>query len=198
MKFAVAREALLRPLQLVTGVVERRQTLPVLSNLLISVEGDMLSMTGTDLEVQLVARVQLPAPASAGGEITVPARKLMDIWRALPEGADVEFSLDEARAVLRSGRSRFQLATLPAAEFPSIDEGATELELSLAQEQLRHLIERTSFSMAQQDVRYFLNGMLLEVEAEHVRAVATDGHRLAMCTLTPGSGEARQQVIVPR
>ena len=153
-------------------------------------------MTGTDLEVQLVARVQL-AGAATDGEITVPARKLMDIWRALPDGADIEFTVDESRAVLKTGRSRFQLATLPAAEFPSIDEGAAELELGLAQEQLRYLIEQTAFSMAQQDVRYFLNGMLLEVDAEHVRTVATDGHRLAMCTLSPGSGGSRQQVIVP-
>jgi DNA polymerase-3 subunit beta len=198
MKFAVSREALMRPLQLTSGVVERRQTLPVLSNLLLSVDGTTLSMTGTDLEVQVVAQVELAEPAASGGEITVPARKLMDIWRALPEGAQVEFAVDDTRATLRSGRSRFQLATVPAAEFPSIDEGATELELSLAQEQLRHLIDRTAFSMAQQDVRYFLNGMLLEVEPEHVRAVATDGHRLAMCTLSPGSGEGSQQVIVPR
>lgn len=198
MKFAVSREALLRPLQLVSGVVERRQTLPVLSNLLLSVDGTSLSMTGTDLEVQLVARLELDEPAESGGEITVPARKLMDIWRALPEGARVEFSLDDQRAILRSGRSRFQLATLPASEFPSIDEGGAELEFSLAQEQLRRLIDRTAFSMAQQDVRYFLNGMLLEVDPEHVRSVATDGHRLAMCTMTPGAGTGRQQIIVPR
>ncbi|HSG88430.1 MAG TPA: DNA polymerase III subunit beta [Pseudomonadales bacterium] len=198
MKFAVSREALLRPLQLVSGVVERRQTLPVLSNLLLSVEGNALTMTGTDLEVQLVAQVELEAAAESGGEITVPARKLMDIWRALPEGAMVEFALDDQRAILRSGRSRFQLATLPATEFPSIDEGAAEVEFSLAQEQIRRLIDRTAFSMAQQDVRYFLNGMLLEVEADHVRSVATDGHRLAMCTVTPGAGESRQQIIIPR
>ena len=199
MKFAVSREALLRPLQLVTGVVERRQTLPVLSNLLLSVDGNRLSMTGTDLEVQLVAVVELDAPAASGGEVTVPARKLMDIWRALPEGAKVEFGLDDQRATLRSGRSRFQLATLPASEFPSLDESAADLAVSLAQGQLRHLIERTSFSMAQQDVRYFLNGMLLEVNAEHVRSVATDGHRLAMCTVEPGVADAAlTQVIVPR
>jgi DNA polymerase-3 subunit beta len=198
MKFAVSREALLRPLQLVAGVVERRQTLPVLSNLCLSVDGDRLSIAGTDLEVQLVAQVQLDAPAASGGEITVPARKLMDIWRALPEGARVEFTLDEARAVLKSGRSRFQLSTLPAAEFPSLDEGTPELQFQLSQSQLRHLVNRTAFSMAQQDVRYFLNGMLLEVSGDHVRTVATDGHRLAMCTLAPGSGDQRRQIIVPR
>jgi DNA polymerase-3 subunit beta len=198
MKFAVSREALLRPLQLVAGVVERRQTLPVLSNLLLTVDGNTLSMTGTDLEVQLVARVELAEAATSGGEVTVPARKLMDIWRALPEGSSVEFSLDDQRAVLRSGRSRFQLATLPASEFPSIDEGSAEQEFSLGQDQLGRLIERTAFSMAQQDVRYFLNGMLLEVDPEHIRTVATDGHRLAMCSATPGAGGTRLQVIVPR
>ena len=198
MKFVVSREALLRPLQLVAGVVERRQTLPVLSNLLLSVDGKTLSMTGTDLEVQLVARMELAEPAISGGEITVPARKLVDIWRALPEGSSVEFSLDDQRAVLRSGRSRFQLATLPAGEFPSIDEGSAEQEFFLGQDQLSRLIERTAFSMAQQDVRYFLNGMLLEVDPEHIRTVATDGHRLAMCTVAASAGDSRLQVIVPR
>ncbi len=198
MKFSVSRDLLLRPLQLVTGVVERRQTLPVLSNLLVSVDGRELTLTGTDLEVQLVARVELPEPAEAGGEITLPARKLVDIWRALPDNAKVNIGLDDQRAILKSGASRFQLATLPAAEFPGIDEGAGELEITLGQNQLRHLIDRTAFSMAQQDVRYFLNGMLLEVTPEHLRSVATDGHRLAMCTLTPGTGAEKKQVIVPR
>ncbi|MCA1791221.1 MAG: DNA polymerase III subunit beta [Thioalkalivibrio sp.] len=205
MKFAVSREALLRPLQLVAGVVERRQTLPVLSNLLLTVDGSTLSMTGTDLEVQLVALIELDTPAASAGEITVPARKLMDIWRALPEGARVEFALDDQRAILKSGRSRFQLSTLPASDFPALDDSAAETAFSLGQDALRRLIDRTAFSMAQQDVRYFLNGLLLEVTGEHVRAVATDGHRLAMCTLTPEAGmpglvdsDTRQQIIVPR
>ena len=198
MKFVVSRDALLRPLQLVAGVVERRQTLPVLSNLCLTVEGDRLSLAGTDLEVQLVAELALEGPAASDGEITLPARKLMDIWRALPEGARVEFGLAEQRAVLRSGRSRFQLSTLPASEFPALDEGAAESGFTLSQGQLRHLIQRTSFSMAQQDVRYFLNGMLLEVAPEHVRTVSTDGHRLAMCTVRPGSEGTERQVIVPR
>lgn len=198
MKFSVSRDLLLRPLQLVTGVVERRQTLPVLSNLLLTVDGSDLSLTGTDLEVQLLARVVLPEPAAESGEITLPARKLMDIWRALPDGAKVDVALDDQRVVLRSGSSKFQLATLPAAEFPGIDEGVGELQLEMAQSRLRHLIDSTAFSMAQQDVRYFLNGMLFEVTPEHLRSVATDGHRLAMCTVTPGAGENRHQVIVPR
>jgi DNA polymerase-3 subunit beta len=199
MKFAVSREDLLKPLQLVTGVVERRQTMPVLSNLCLVVTGQKLMMTGTDLEVQLVAEVDLQAPAEQDGEITVPARKLMDIWRALPDGAQVSFSVDEQRATLKSGRSRFQLATLPAAEFPTLEEGTTDADFTLSQAQLRQLISKTSFSMAQQDVRYFLNGMLLELAPAHIRSVATDGHRLAMCTLTPGPGAGpERQVIVPR
>jgi len=199
MKFAVSREDLLKPLQLVAGVVERRQTMPVLSNLCLAVAGQKLLMTGTDLEVQLVAEITLTEPAAQDGEITVPARKLMDIWRALPDSAQVTFSVDERRATLKSGRSRFQLATLPAAEFPTLEEGSAEAAFTLSQAQLRQLIAKTSFSMAQQDVRYFLNGMLLELTSEHIRSVATDGHRLAMCTLTPGLGTgAQQQVIVPR
>lgn len=198
MKLAVSRESLLRPLQLVAGVVERRQTMPVLSNVLLSANGSMVTLTGTDLEVQLSARVELGAVVEEGGEVTLPARKLLDIWRALPEGAEVRISVEEERAVLRSGSSRFQLATLPAADFPAIDEGPGALKLRVAQSQLAQLINRTAFSMAQQDVRYFLNGMLLEVTSDHVRSVATDGHRLAMCTMTPGVDTESCQVIVPR
>ncbi len=198
MKFAVSRESLLRPLQLVAGVVERRQTMPVLSNLLLSVSGSKLLLTGTDLEVQLSATITLDAPADEDGEVTLPARKLLEIWRALPDGADVRLALEEDRAVLRSGSSRFQLATLPAADFPAVEEGPGALRLRVAQAELGQLINRTAFSMAQQDVRYFLNGMLLEVTPEHVRSVATDGHRLAMCTMTPGVETEPCQVIVPR
>lgn len=198
MKFALSRESLLRPLQLVAGVVERRQTMPVLSNLLLSAEGRRLSLTGTDLEVQLTANVELGDSVADGGEITVPARKLLDIWRALPEGAEVRVALEDDRLMVRSGSSRFQLATLPAAEFPSVDEGAGASTVTLEPARLAQLLNRTAFSMAQQDVRYFLNGMLLEVTPEHVRAVATDGHRLAMSTMTPGVDSEPRQVIVPR
>lgn len=206
MKFEIGRETLLRPLQLVGGVVERRQTLPVLANLLVQVGEDSLTLTGTDLEVELIGKVALDTPATATGDVTIPARKWLDICRALPEGASLSITVDEQRARVQSGRSRFQLATLPASEFPAVDESDDELVFTLRRVDLKHLIDRTGFSMAQQDVRYFLNGMLLEVSAEHVRTVATDGHRLAMCTL-PFSGieggkapetEEVRQVIVPR
>ncbi|HEY5679465.1 MAG TPA: DNA polymerase III subunit beta [Pseudomonadales bacterium] len=198
MKFTTNREALLRPLQLVTGVVERRQTLPVLANLLVRARDGVLSMTGTDLEVELVAESS-DLEIERDGEATIPARKLADIWRSLPEGAEVTVSVEGDRANVRSGRSRFSLATLPAADFPKVESGPGDLELKLDQSSLRSLLDQVSFSMAQQDVRYFLNGMLLEVTTEHTRSVATDGHRLAMCTLPGGAaGVDRVQAIVPR
>ncbi|WP_282339160.1 MULTISPECIES: DNA polymerase III subunit beta [Pseudomonas] len=198
MHFTIQREALLKPLQLVGGVVERRQTLPVLSNVLLVVEGQNLSLTGTDLEVELVGRVALEDIAEAG-EITVPARKLMDICKSLPSDALIDVRLDEQKLVVKAGRSRFTLSTLPANDFPTVEEGPGSLNFTLPQAKLRRLIERTSFAMAQQDVRYYLNGMLLEVSANVLRAVATDGHRLAMCSMTAGIEQAdRHQVIVPR
>ncbi|KEQ16594.1 DNA polymerase III subunit beta [Endozoicomonas numazuensis] len=198
MKFTINREALLKPLQLVAGVVERRQTLPVLSNVLMVVDGDQLSLTGTDLEVELVGRVTLDE-VSEGGEITVPARKLMDICKSLPENALIEFSQDEQRVKLKAGRSRFTLSTLPANEFPSIEEEAGSMTFTIGQTRLRRLIDRTGFAMAQQDVRYYLNGMLIEVSQNTLRSVATDGHRLAMCTVDADINQQdRHQVIVPR
>ncbi|WP_342244707.1 DNA polymerase III subunit beta [Pseudomonas sp. OTU5201] len=198
MHFTIQREALLKPLQLVAGVVERRQTLPVLSNVLLVVEGQQLSLTGTDLEVELVGRVALEELAEPG-EITVPARKLMDICKSLPSDALIDIRLDEQKLLIKAGRSRFTLSTLPANDFPTVEEGPGSLNFSLVQSKLRRLIERTSFAMAQQDVRYYLNGMLLEVNAGVLRAVATDGHRLAMCAMEAGlEGVDRHQVIVPR
>lgn len=181
MKFVVSREALLKPLQLVAGVVERRQTLPVLSNVLMVLEGEELSLTGTDLEVEIVGRVHLEKVGESG-EITVPARKLVDICRSLPEGVDIEFIVEDGRMIVKSGRSRFTLSTLPASDFPNVEDNPGNLQFSCAQEDIKRLIERTAFAMAQQDVRYYLNGMLWEVRQDQLRVVATDGHRMAMCT----------------
>lgn len=198
MQFTVSREALLKPLQLVAGVVERRQTLPVLSNILINLSGNQLSLTGTDLEVEMVARVTLEQPGE-DGELTVPARKLVDICRSLPDDAELKFAMEEQRVILRSGRSRFTLSTLPATDFPNVEQGSGELQFTCEQQDIKRLIDRTSFAMAQQDVRYYLNGMLWEVKQGQVRAVATDGHRLAMCTrpVSVASAETRQ-AILPR
>ena len=198
MKFTIQREQLLKTLQLVTGVVERRQTLPVLANLLIKATDNRIELTGTDLEVQLVAHCD--ALVEQTGEATLPARKLADIWRSLSEGAEVSVAVDGEKAVVRSGRSRFSLATLPAADFPQVQGGEPEVALTLEQRHLNELIDDVSFAMAQQDVRYFLNGMLLEVADSHVRAVATDGHRLAMSTCNEAGADATKKVrvIIPR
>ncbi|NOX51209.1 MAG: DNA polymerase III subunit beta [Gammaproteobacteria bacterium] len=198
MKFTIQREQLLKPLLLVTGVVERRQTLPVLANLLVKASENRLEITGTDLEVELV--VQCDAQVEQAGEATLPARKLADIWRSLGEGAEVSVAVEGDRAVVRSGRSKFTLATLPAADFPKVPGGEADVSLQLSQKSMGRLIDDVSFAMAQQDVRYFLNGMLLEVDGGHTRAVATDGHRLAMSTCmeaNPGV-DKRVQAIVPR
>lgn len=198
MKFTITREALLKPLQLVAGVVERRQTLPVLSNVLMEVKGNQLSLTGTDLEVEMVGHAQL-LEAGLDGEITVPAKKLMDICKSLPDQSTVEISLDDHRVQLQAGRSKFVLSSLPANEFPNIDDIEAQATIIIPQAQLRRVIDRTAFAMAQQDVRYYLNGLLLEVNADELRAVATDGHRLATCGVAVQLDvESRTQVIVPR
>lgn len=198
MKFSVSREALLKPLQLVTGVVERRQTLPILSNVLIRLQGSGLSITGTDLEVEIIGLSQVDK-AGEDGEITVPARKLLDICRSLPEESNIQFHTTAGKAVVKSGRSKFTLATLPASEFPSVESGEEELQFGLTTVMLKGLINSTAFAMAQQDVRYYLNGMLWEVSKNNIRLVATDGHRMALCDGESDlTVEDKVSVILPR
>ena len=196
MKFTAAREALLKPLQAVIGVVERRQTMPILSNVLLIARDGQLAVTATDLEVELVA--QADVDTESGGEITVSGRKLLDICRALPEGSEINISVSGEKLAIKAGRSKFSLATLPAAEFPVVEDIKAGQSLSVSQETLGRLIEKTHFSMAQQDVRYYLNGMLLETGDGHLRAVATDGHRLALSQSSLDGKVDEQQVIVPR
>ena len=197
MKFSIARDALIKPLNLVAGVVERRQTLPILSNVLLVLEDKCLSLTGTDLEVELVGRVDLEA-AGVDGEVTVPARKLVDICKSLPEGSTIEFSLEAGKATVKAGRSRFTLSTLPAADFPAVEGGAGVVALSLDQSLVKQLIDSTAFAMAQQDVRYYLNGLYLEILGGRLRVVATDGHRLALATGPALVEAADTGVIIPR
>ncbi|HEY9131092.1 MAG TPA: DNA polymerase III subunit beta [Dyella sp.] len=197
MQFSIQREALLKPLQQVVGVVERRQTLPVLANLLVRVADGKVAFTGTDLEVEMIATTE--AEKLADGEITIPARKLFDIVRALPDGAKIELKLNGDRIALNAGRSRFTLATLPATEFPTIDEIELVERVTLPEQVLRDLMEHTAFAMANQDVRYYLNGMLLDLQEHTLRCVATDGHRLALKeTRLESSVSARRQIIIPR
>ena len=197
MKLSAARDVLLKPLQAVIGVVERRQTMPILSNVLLVARDGRLAVTATDLEVELVA--QTDVDVETGGEITVAGRKLLDICRALPEGAEVGVSVSGEKLLVRSGRSKFALATLPAGEFPSIEDIKASQTITVDQNVLGRLIEKTHFSMGQQDVRYYLNGMLLESSGNQLRTVATDGHRLALCQAElDGVSLEQQQVIVPR
>ncbi|MBS9436772.1 DNA polymerase III subunit beta [Photorhabdus noenieputensis] len=197
MKFIIEREQLLKPLQQVSSPLSGRPTLPILGNLLLQVTEGSLLLTGTDLEMEMMARVALSLPHEEGAT-TVPARKFLDIWRGLPDGAEISVELDGDRLLVRSGRSRFSLSTLPASDFPNLDDWQSEVEFSLPQATLKRLIESTQFSMAHQDVRYYLNGMLFETEAEELRTVATDGHRLAVCSMGIGQKLPSHSVIVPR
>lgn len=197
MRFSIQRESLLKPMQQVVGVVERRQTLPVLANLLVQVKGERLSLTGTDLEVEM--RSSSAVAAGEDGETTVPARKWFDLVRALPDGVKVDVQVKGDRVVMHAGRSRYTLASLPADEFPTTDEIEVTDKVSLQEGALRGLMERTAFAMANQDVRYYLNGLLLDLRENELRCVATDGHRMAMSETTLGASvKGTRQLIVPR
>ncbi len=197
MKFNIDRDVLLPVLQTVSGVVDRRQTLPILSNLLFNLETNSLSVTATDMEVELIVKIEVPLEQT--GELTLPARKLFDICRALPQESKLQFEVKNDRVLIKSGRSRFTLASLPAPEYPVIDITENIAVFSIKQKKLDQLLTNTQFAMAQQDVRYYLNGLLLEISTGKLRAVATDGHRLALDeTEIKTTIEEPIQIIVPR
>ena len=197
MKLTVEREKLLAPLQAVIGVVERRQTMPILANVLLAVHEGKLSITATDLEVELVAATEVSVQHP--GDITVPGRKFLDILRSLPADVSVAISTDGDKISIRAGRSRFSLSTLPASDFPIIEDIHAQQKVKVPRAELKRLLDKTHFSMAQQDVRYYLNGTLMEVDGKSLRAVATDGHRLAICEAELASKAGPTlQVIVPR
>jgi len=197
MRFSLQREVFLKPLAQVVNVVERRQTLPVLANLLVQVKGGQLSLTGTDLEVEMVSRIAVDD--AQDGETTIPARKLFEIVRALPDGSKVTVSQSAEKITVQAGRSRFTLSSLPANDFPSIDEVEATERVRVPEASLKELIERTAFAMAQQDVRYYLNGLLFDLREASLRCVATDGHRLALCEAAlEGGASTKRQIIVPR
>lgn len=177
MDLKVSREQLLPMLSRVVAVVERRQTLPILGNVLLRAEEGSLTMVGTDMEMEMRARCN--AEVRECGEVTIPARKLGDICRTLAEGSEIRIKIGAERCVLTAGRGRYVLGTLPAADFPTLESVVPEILFDLEEGVLKRILEKTAFAMAQQDVRYYLNGLLLEIEAGFVRAVATDGHRLA-------------------
>jgi DNA polymerase-3 subunit beta len=191
------RETLLKPLQMIVGVVERRQTLPILGNVLVRVNGNVVTLAATDLEVEL--RTSVEVESAKDEEFTLPARKFLDICKALPEGVDINLEVEGDKAVLRAGRGRYSLGILPAQDFPSVEEKPAVEQFAITEDALKGLLERTQFAMAQQDVRYYLNGLLLEVRGGRLRAVATDGHRLAISEVVDDDLLGKDiQVIVPR
>lgn len=199
MKLTIHRSPLLKSLQLMSGVVERRQTLPILSNvLLVATEDNILSITATDLEIELIDR----APAqqvTEPGKITVSARKLLDICRTLPEDAVIQMILEGSQLLIRAGESRFTLATLPAQDFPNIEEGKFTTQFKISQASFRKIIGRVYFAMGQQDVRHYLNGALFDIDQGVMKCVATDGHRLAYSSINNiDSGNTKSKIILPR
>ncbi len=192
------RDELLVPLSAVSGIIERRHTLPILSNVLIERSADALAFLATDIEIQISARSGVSAPADARG-LTVGARKLLEILRALPEGAEVTLQQQDKRLLVKAGKSRFALQTLPAEDFPRLARPVGDAaRFAVAQNALRRLLGLVQYAMAQQDIRYYLNGLLMVVEERSLKLIATDGHRLAYAALKLGADLPRQEVIVPR
>ncbi|HUW98202.1 MAG TPA: DNA polymerase III subunit beta [Acidiferrobacter sp.] len=198
MHLSISREEFLKALSIVAGVVEKRQAKPLLSHILIQTQKDGgVTLTGTDLEIEMVMMVA--ADIGEEGSITVPGRKLLDIVRALPAESMVRLQTDGDRVKISAGRSRFQLSTLPVEDFPSLKEEAWEMSFTMNRSLLHRVIEKTQFCMAQQDVRYYLNGLMFETLPGSLKAVGADGHRLAMCTVAlSGDNVIEKQVIVPR
>jgi DNA polymerase-3 subunit beta len=197
MEFKVKREDLLHALHATVNVVERRQTMAILSHLLLEVEGNQLALTATDLELEL--RALTPVRDAQAGSITVPARKLFDICRGLPEGSDIHLTVGNGKLTVRSGRSRFTLSMLDAQAFPVMEKNAEGHKIQLSKANIKRALDRTHFAMAHQDVRYYLNGLLISVNDTRLRTVATDGHRLALCDVFQHFPiEEELQVIVPR
>ena len=199
------RDALLKPLQTVTGIVERRHTLPILSNVLISKNQQTISFCSTDIEMQ----IRTSSEMAAGDEqlsTTVAARKLLDILRALPDQPEITVSYTNKKLSLAQGKAKFSLQTLPAEDFPTVvSADQYPASITLPQRTLKQLLHLVHFAMAQQDIRYYLNGLLLVIDQSSLKAVATDGHRLAFSAVTQGSKEVqinidgeRQEVIIPR
>jgi DNA polymerase-3 subunit beta len=198
MDMTIQREALLKPLQAISGIVEKKQTIPILANVLLTAQIGKLSLTGTDSEMELVYFVPLET-VTATGCITVSARKLFDICRTLPEGTLLHLTLTQSSLVIDAGKSYFTLNTLSPQDFPSLEDSNYSTSLSLKQSQLKQLFIKTYFAMGQQDVRHYLNGTYLDVSQQTIKCVAADGHRLAFTSIQVDSiGDATARIILPR
>jgi DNA polymerase-3 subunit beta len=193
------RDTLLKPLQTVTGIVERRHTLPILSNVLIERKNEHLSFIATDLEIQITTSANDAGSADQNSSVTVAAKKLQDILRALPEKTRIILETGENRLHVKAGKSRFNLQTLPAEDFPKFPESKEpQGKITVQQKELKHLLSMVQYAMAQQDIRYYLNGLLLLIEDNFMKVVATDGHRLAFALMTLPTVQEKKEVILPR
>ncbi|MFO1385923.1 MAG: DNA polymerase III subunit beta [Chitinivorax sp.] len=192
------RDQILKPLSTVTGIVERRHTLPILSNVYLEKKGQQVSFMATDLEIQITSN----APGDLNGgdfAITTSAKKFQDILRAIPDGTQVLLEHADNKLLLKAGKSRFNLQTLPAEDFPSIAPATgNTISFSLEQKALRQLLSLVQYAMAHQDIRYYLNGLCIVTEGQELRLVATDGHRLAFASLELASPVERSEIILPR
>lgn len=195
MKIVINRDAVLEPLQLVAGVIERKQTLPILSNLLFICDGEEAEIVGTDTEVEMRARI--PLVSGESGSFTLPAKKFTEICKTISEGDEIRVDVGTDRAKVNAGKSRFSLGVLDPSDFPSLETTAPINRITLEEATLKQMVEKTHFAMAIQDVRYYLNGMLVDIQEELVATVATDGHRLAT-NRTACSNETPGQILVPR
>jgi len=197
MNFIINREQLLSPLQQIVSVIEKRQTMAILSNVLIVVSEDSLVLTGTDLEIQLIAKINLES--SEPGQITVPARKFLDIIRLLPNEAEIKIELKDGKVKVTSGRSRFSLTTLDADNYPEFSEAELENQFVINAGQFKKSLDKTVFCMANQDIRYYLNGLLLHISNSKLKLVASDGHRLSIYEDNIGSSTGYEaRIILPR
>lgn len=198
MNIKINRDTLLKPLSAVSGIVERRHTLPILSNLLLEAKQDKIVLTATDLEMQISLAINSPA----GGELstTVSAKKLLDICRALPENAEINMATTDSRIQVKTGKSRFNLQTLPASDYPVMTKtaGTEATTITISQGALKRLFKQVEFAMAQQDIRYYLNGLLFEVSANKLNVVGTDGHRLSFTSTELSQNYEKQELILPR
>lgn len=197
MQIKINRETLLKPLTNVTGIVERRHTLPILSNLLLEAKNNNVQLTATDLEMQ----ISLNFETKFNGELstTISAKKLLDICRSLPEAVDIDMVSSDSRITVKAGKSRFNLQTLPAADYPVMSKVvAVGTSIKISQQELKKLLKQVEFAMAQQDIRYYLNGLLLEVDEKNLNLVGTDGHRLSFTSTKLVQSYDKTDVILPR
>ncbi len=197
MKFIINRELLLTPLQQIVNVIEKRQTMPILANVLFKLTKNQLVLTGTDLEVQIVAKVALDNDVEAS--ITIPARKLLDICRLLPNAAEIKFELVDNKIKIRSGRSRFSVSTLNADDYPNFEMSEMDCQFTMQAGQFKKALDKTVFCMANQDIRYYLNGIMLSIFNQQLKLVGSDGHRLSIYedTIEQETG-IELRIIIPR